>query len=90
MVHAKHFILRIFNDPNLVIMNYIIRKFDNYKDMLMRYCHSNKFELPEYVVDASDSTRFRVLVFVNGERQGFGVGGTKKDAEQIAANFAIK
>jgi len=90
MVHAKHFILRVFNDPNLVNLNYIIRKDDNYKDMLMRHCQANKFELPEYVVDASDNTRFRVLVFVNGERQGFGVGTTKKDAEQIAANFAIK
>jgi ribonuclease III len=90
MVHAKHFILRVFNDPQLVNLNYIIRKDDNYKDMLMRYCQSNKFDLPEYVVDASDNTRFRVIVYVNGERQGFGVATTKKEAEQKAANFAIK
>mgnify|MGYP003644799059 CR=1 FL=1 len=90
MVYAKQFIIGIYTNPDIVKLNYIIRKDDNYKDMLMRYCQSNKFDLPEYVVDASDSTRFRVLVYVNGERQGFGVSSTKKEAEQIAANFAIK
>ena len=90
MVHAKGFILRLFNDPLLVNMNYIIKKDDNYKDILMRWCQARKYELPEYVVDASDKTRFRVLVYVNKERQGFGVATTKKEAEQIAACFAIK
>jgi len=90
MVHAKGFILRLFNDPLLVNMDYIIKKDDNYKDILMRWCQARKYELPEYVVDASDKTRFRVLVYVNKERQGFGVATTKKEAEQIAACFAIK
>lgn len=90
MVYAKQFILGIYQNPDIVKLNYIIRKDDNYKDMLMRYCQSKKFDLPEYVVDATDGTRFRVLVYVNGERQGFGVATTKKQAEQIAANFAIK
>ena len=90
MVHAKRFILRVFNDPNIVDINYIIRRDDNYKDALMRWCQANKFELPEYVVDATDKTRFRVIVYVNEERQAFGVGTTKKEAEQKAACFALK
>jgi ribonuclease-3 len=90
MVYAKNFILSIFNNPEIVDLNYIIRKDDNYKDILMRWCQAQKKELPEYVVDASDSTRFRVLVYVDRERQGFGVGTTKKEAEQKAAFFALK
>ena len=90
MVHAKQFILRIFNDPNIVNLNAVIRKDDNYKDMLMRWCQSKKYDLPEYVNDAQDGTRFRVLVYVQGERQGFGCATTKKEAEQIAACFALK
>ena len=90
MVYAKNFILRIFNDPEIVDLNYIIRKDDNYKDILMRWCQAQKKDLPEYVVDASDNTRFRVLVYVDKTRQGFGVGTTKKEAEQKAAFFALK
>jgi len=90
MVHAKQFILKIFNDPEIVDMNSILRKDDNYKDILMRYCQARKYDLPEYVVDASDKVRFRVLVYVQNERHGFGVATTKKEAEQKAANFALK
>lgn len=90
MVHAKNFILGVYNNPDIVNLDYIIRKDDNYKDMLMRFCQAKKFDLPDYVVDATDGTRFRVLVYVNNERQGFGVATTKKQAEQIAANFALK
>ena len=90
MVYAKNFILRIFNDPDIVDLNYVIKKDDNYKDILMRWCQAQKKELPEYVVDATDNTRFRVLVYVDQERQGFGVGTTKKEAEQKAAFFALK
>lgn len=90
MVYAKNFILRIFNNPDIVDLNYIIKKDDNYKDILMRWCQAQKKDLPEYVVDASDNMRFRVLVFVDGDRQGFGVGTTKKEAEQKSAFFALK
>ena len=90
MVHAKQFILRVFQDPNIVNISSIIRKDDNYKDMLMRWCQANKLDLPEYVQDATDGTRFRILVYAKGERQGFGCATTKKEAEQIAACFALK
>ena len=60
------------------------------KDSLMRWCQANKHDLPEYVQDAQDGTRFRVLVYVLGARQGFGCATTKKEAEQIAACFALK
>lgn len=90
MVHAKKFILKIFQDPNIVNINYILRRDNNYKDALMRWCQANKKDLPEYVVDASDKTRFRVVVYIMGERHAFGVGSTKKEAEQKAACFTLK
>ena len=90
MIHAREFILRIFNDPEIVDINSVLKKDDNFKDMLMRYCQARKYDLPEYVMDAKDSTRFRVRVFVKGKDMGFGVATTKKEAEQKAACFALK
>lgn len=90
MIHAREFILRIFNDPEIVDIDSVLRKDDNFKDMLMRYCQARKYDLPEYVMDAKDSTRFRVRVFVKGQDMGFGVATTKKEAEQKAACFALK
>ena len=90
MIHAREFILRIFNDPNIVDINSVLKKDDNFKDMLMRYCQARKYDLPEYVMDARDNTRFRVRVFVKGKDMGFGVASTKKEAEQKAACFALK
>ena len=90
MIHAREFILRIFNNPEIVDMKAILRKDDNFKDILMRYCQARKYDLPEYVMDAKDSSRFRVRVFVKGKDRGFGVDKTKKEAEQKAAYFALK
>lgn len=90
MVQAKKFILGIFTDPNIVDMNAILKKDDNYKDALMRWCQARKEELPEYVVDSSANSRFKVLVYVKNERCGFGIATTKKEAEQRAALFALK
>ena len=90
MIHTRQFVLRVFNDPEIVDMNAVLRKDDNFKDILMRYCQARKYDLPEYVMDAKDSTRFRVRVFVTGNDRGFGVGTTKKEAEQKAACFALK
>ena len=39
LLHAKEFILRIYNDPSFVNMDSIMVD-DNYKDHLMRYCKS--------------------------------------------------
>jgi len=90
MIHTREFVLRVFNDPTVVDMNAVLRKDDNFKDILMRYCQARKYDLPEYVMDAKDSTRFRIRVFVLRRDMGFGVASTKKEAEQKAACFALK
>ena len=90
MIHTREFVLRVFNDPTIVDMNAVLRKDDNFKDILMRYCQARKYDLPEYVMDAKDSTRFRIRVFVLKRDMGFGVASTKKEAEQKAACFALK
>jgi ribonuclease-3 len=90
MIHTREFVLRVFNDPTIVDMNAVLRKDDNFKDILMRYCQARKYDLPEYVMDAKDSTRFRIRVFVLRRDMGFGVASTKKEAEQKAACFALK
>ena len=45
LIHAKTFILRIYQDPCFVDMNSIMVD-DNYKDHLMRYCQLNNWPLP--------------------------------------------
>ena len=46
LIHAKEFILRIYQDPEIVDMNSIMVD-DNYKDHLMRHCQVNNWQLPE-------------------------------------------
>ena len=49
LLHAKEFVLRIYNDPKFIDMNLIMID-DNFKDHLMRYCQLNSWQLPEYRV----------------------------------------
>ena len=84
LVHAKKFILGIFEDPNLINMD-IIRVDDNFKDHLMRYCQTNKLSMPEYKVLDNSNGIFTVYVYVDGETLGYGMGKNKKQAEHAAA-----
>ena len=49
LIHAKEFILRIYQDTKFVDLNSIMVD-DNYKDHLMRHCQVNGWPLPEYRV----------------------------------------
>jgi ribonuclease-3 len=46
LLHAKEFVLRIYNDPKYIDLNLIMID-DNFKDHLMRYCQVNNWQLPE-------------------------------------------
>ena len=48
LIHAKEFILRIYQDPEIVDMNSIMVD-DNYKDHLMRHCQVNNWPLQNTV-----------------------------------------
>lgn len=88
MVHAKKFILNIFENPNIINMDLIMID-DNYKDQLMRWCQSRKIDLPQYPVVSFQNGVFNVYVSVNNTICGIGWGKNKKQAEQNAAFQAL-
>ena len=65
----------------------------NYKDKLMRLCHSKGYELPVYELKEetghNNTKTFKIGIHIEGELVGEGTGKTKKDAEQSAASNVI-
>ena len=86
LIHAKEFILRIYQDPEIINMNMIMID-DNYKDHLMRYCQTHGHPLPDYRVISHDNGVFYVDVYVNNVILGRGFAKNKKQAEQNAAKY---
>jgi ribonuclease-3 len=86
LLHAKEFVLRIYNDPKYINMNLIMID-DNFKDHLMRYCQLNNLQLPEYRVSAHHEGIFYIDIFVNGQFMSRGTAKSKKQAEQNAAKL---
>jgi ribonuclease-3 len=84
MVHAKNFILESFGKVQTSLVD------DNYKDQLMRWCQSLKYQLPDYRVTGQVNGQFCVTVIVDGLECGLGVATTKKQAEQNAAEILLK
>ena len=84
LLHAKEFVLRIYQDPTMVDLNLIMID-DNFKDHLMRYCQLNNFQLPEYRVSAHYEGLFYIDIYVNGQFMSRGSAKSKKQAEQNAA-----
>jgi len=84
LLHAKEFILRIYQDPKLVDMNSIMVD-DNFKDKLMRHCQIQNWPLPEYRVAAHHEGLFYIDIYINNGFVARGVAKSKKQAEQNAA-----
>jgi ribonuclease-3 len=84
LLHAKQFILNIYNNPNYVNMNCIMVD-DNFKDHLMRYCQTNNLNLPDYRVISHENGIFYIDVYVDSTFLGRGWAKNKKQAEQYAA-----
>jgi ribonuclease-3 len=89
LIHAKRFILSIYNNPNMIDLNSVTVD-DNYKDRLMRHCQQIKIDLPQYPIQTHDNGVFVVSVIVDGEIISFGSARNKKQAEQHAAREAIR
>jgi len=84
LIYAREFILGILKKyPVDFIFD------DNFKDQLMRICHSKKYNLPEYIVDSPINALFNVKVYISGVEYGSGSGTSKKQAEQNAAKCAL-
>jgi len=86
LIHAKEFILRIYQDPKLVDMNSIMID-DNYKDHLMRHCQLNGWPLPEYRVACHYEGFFYIDIYIDNVFRSRGVARSKKQAEQNAAQM---
>jgi ribonuclease-3 len=84
LLHAKEFILRIYNDPTFVNLDSIMVD-DNFKDHLMRYCQSNRLSLPVYSILRHEGGMFYIAAFVDNVCVGQGYAKNKKLAEQYAA-----
>ena len=84
MISAKKFIFDSFAKVQTSLHD------DNYKDQLMRWCQALKFALPEYKISSHVNGTFAVAVHVDNIDCGWGFGTTKKEAEQNAAEIALK
>ena len=86
LLHAKEFILRIYQDSKMVDLNSIMVD-DNYKDKLMRYCQLNGWQLPEYRVAGHYEGLFYIDIYIESMFRARGVAKSKKQAEQNAAQM---
>jgi ribonuclease-3 len=86
LIHAKEFILRIYQDPKFVDLNSIMVD-DNFKDHLMRHCQVNGWPLPEYRVVAHYEGLFYIDIYINNGCVSRGIAKSKKQAEQNAAQM---
>lgn len=85
MVHAKKFVFASFECVEVTLHD------DNYKDQLMRKCQASKLALPDYQVrNQYPNGTFHIEVIVDGVPCGSGFASTKKQAEQNAAEIALK
>lgn len=84
LLYAKEFVLATLEIENISLED------DNYKDHLMRWCQSKKYELPVYDPVLLKSGTFSVSVKVNGTVLATGYGRTKKEAEQHAARCSLE
>jgi ribonuclease-3 len=84
LLHAKEFILRIYQDPAMIDMNSIMVD-DNFKDKLMRTCQVNNRPLPEYRVAGHHEGVFYIDVYIDNQYMSRGTAKSKKHAEQEAA-----
>jgi len=64
---------------------------DNYKDIIMRYCHMNNYPLPVYETEKVIKN-FVTTIYINKneglQKLGTGTGTTKKESEKQAAKCA--
>lgn len=71
----------------------IDKPLNNWKALFQDYCQRTFQQTPTYVVLSEEgpdhSKIFTVSVTINGEEMGQGLGGSKKDAQQAAAENAI-
>lgn len=88
---AKEIVYKWIIEPNII--NGELPADKNYKGKLLELAHANKMPSPVYKVVREEGPehdkRFTVVVLIQGEKCGSGLGKSKKEAEQNAAKNAI-
>ena len=89
---ARRFIHRTMLDP--VNLASLAERRDNYKSLLLEYVQAQGWAQPVYRVAAeegpSHDKTFTVEVLIDGRPWGIGTAGSKKKAEQQAADMAME
>jgi ribonuclease-3 len=84
ILHVKQFIMKTVLSQPLDLED------DNYKDIIMRWCQSQKYDLPIYTVRSFENQQFTIDMIICGQYVSFGCGTTKKQAEQDAAEKIVR
>lgn len=82
IAYVKKFVSKVFDMSDF--------EDDNYKDIAMRWCQMNKYQLPEYRINSYDRGIFYIDLYINGSYISTGSGKTKKEAEQKAAELLVR
>ena len=91
--NAKKFILK-FLEPRIRMSECNNNNFYDYKSMLNEFAgkHSLTVKYEDALNDeiSLQKQKFEFDVYIDGEKMGTGVGGSKKEAQQMAAKVAYK
>jgi ribonuclease-3 len=86
MIHAKKFVLDLLNKVNISFSDD-----DNYKDQLMRWSQAQEKQVKiEYRTDGHHNGTFHITLLIDELECGCGFATTKKQAEQNAAQIALR
>lgn len=84
ILHVKQFITRT------ILSHPIDLNDDNFKDIVMRWCQANKYQLPVYLVRSYSQLQFTIDMYICNQCVAQGIGSTKKQAEQDAAEKVVR
>jgi len=90
---CKEFVEKVMLNKYLDI-NQLARKEVNFKSRLIEWSQRYKlpleFDLVEETFDDEHNPVFRTQLFINGVSAGYGIGYSKKESQQNAAQIALK
>lgn len=90
--NASEFVQKVIQ--RYVDFDQIITSLDNYKSLLLEFAQAHQLEIPTYHVvtetGPGHNKTFEIEVYVDGKPRAKGIGKSKKQAEQQAAQKALR
>ena len=68
----------------------ILQNDTNFKDQLQKFCQTNLHYTPTYAMVSADNGYTMAAIDSKGNKIGVGLGATKKQGEQLAAQDALR